>query len=89
MSNQAFEKFTVTSWKITLDGSFVVEYAVTNSAEEQYDSFEVTVPFQGEDPSVFFQKLQNYMVSHTSYLENLHKVQRQLGGYTFTSKSLT
>jgi hypothetical protein len=78
--------YTVVEWSFPAQGAgpFEVTFVVTHSTSKQQDYYTIDVPFQGEDPAAFALKLQNYMVSHVAYLENLHKVKSLLGGYTFS-----
>jgi hypothetical protein len=83
-SQRPVQRYTVIGWDANSDGSFSVEFAVTSPNQEEYEAYRINIPFQGEDPALFFAKLRNYMVSHVAYLDSLSAIKQQLGGFTFT-----
>jgi len=80
-------KFTVYEWT-EHGGSFTVKFTTASNKLDRSDSYQITIPFNGEDPQLFMNKMRNYMVSHVSYLDNLKAAKNVLRGFSFTDPTI-
>ena len=80
-------KFTVYEW-VESNGNFRIKFTVASNKQDRLESYDITIPFTGEDPQLFMSKLRNYMVSHVSYVDNLKAAKNVLGGFTFTDPTV-
>jgi hypothetical protein len=80
-------KFTIFEWT-EQDGNFTIKFTVASNQQDRLDAYQITVPFTGEDPQLFMNKLRNYMVSHVSYLDNMKAAKRVLRGFSFTDPTV-
>jgi len=81
-------RFSIIEWNELTNGDFSVKFVVSSSAQETIETYTITVPFQGEDPQLFLNKLRNYMISHVSYLDNSKTVKQLMSKFSFTDPTV-
>lgn len=80
-------RFRIVEWTED-EGNFLVRFVVTSNKGDRLDPYAVMIPFNGEDPQLFMNKLRNHMISHVAYHDNLRSVKSVMTDFAFTDPTV-
>jgi hypothetical protein len=80
-------RFRIVDWAES-EGIFSVRFVVSSNKDDRLESYVVSIPFNGEDPQLFMNKLRNNMVSYVAYLDNMKSVKSVMTDFAFTDPTV-
>ncbi len=81
-------RYTVVEYREQEDGSFYVRYAIKHPAEDNLEFHEILIPYSGEEPQLFLNKLRNFMIAQLAFVHNKRQVQSAMKNFSFTDPTI-
>ncbi len=80
-------RFRIVEWEES-EGTFTVRFIVTSNKDDRLETYAVIVPYNGEDPQLFMNKLRNHMISYVAYTDNMKSVKSIMTDFAFTDPTV-
>jgi hypothetical protein len=81
-------RYTVVEYREQEDGSFYVRYAVKHQSMEDFEFHEILIPYNGEEPQLFLNKLRNFMIAQLAFIHNKRQVQSAMKNFAFSDPTI-